>query len=163
MGPQAGAWGPACKIVASVKQRAFGRTDDEYRTDRPIRILHLSDLHFTSDAVAETKLQWLIDDIRKGKWLIGGKLGGELDYVVISGDMTHQGTDAGFRRASEFASMLVERFGLTAERFVLAPGNHDVQDLDEAYDWRMNVSEEEKKRCKKEGCLGRPMTDTTIV
>lgn len=69
------------KIVASVKQRAFGRTDDQYRTDRPIRVLHLSDLHFTSDAVPETRLQWLDDDIRKGKWLDGG----ELDYVVISG------------------------------------------------------------------------------
>jgi uncharacterized Zn-finger protein len=48
------------KIVASVKQRAFGRTDEQYRTDRPIRVLHLSDLHFTSDAVPETKLQYLI-------------------------------------------------------------------------------------------------------
>ncbi|VFM97192.1 MAG: WD domain-containing protein, G-beta repeat-containing protein [Candidatus Kentron sp. G] len=141
------------KLVASVKQRGFGRTDDEYRTDRPLRVLHLSDLHFTSEAVAETKLQWLIDDIRKGGWPSGGRFGGELDYVVISGDMTHQGTDAGFRRASEFVSLLVERFGLTAERFILAPGNHDVQELDEAYDWRMNISEEEKKRAVQEGRL----------
>jgi GTPase SAR1 family protein/predicted phosphodiesterase/uncharacterized Zn-finger protein len=137
------------KIVASVKQRAFGRTDDQYRTDRPIRVLHLSDLHFTSDAVAETRLQWLDDDIRKGKWLDGG----ELDYVVISGDMTHQGSTEGFRRASEFVSLLVERFHLTAERFVLVPGNHDVQDMDEAYDWRLKVSEHEKQRAVQEGKL----------
>ena len=129
------------KIVASVKLPAFGRADDEYRIDRPIRILHLSDLHFTSDTVAETKLQWLNDDIRKGTWLRNG----ELDYVVISGDMTHHGSGPGFRRASEFVSLLVERFGLSAERFIFVPGNHDVQDLDEAYDWRHNPSEEEKR------------------
>jgi len=130
------------KIVASVKQRAFGRTDDQYRTDRPIRVLHLSDLHFTSDAVPETKLQWLDDDIRKGKWLDGG----ELDYVVISGDMTHQGSAEGFRQASEFVSLLVERFQLTAERFVLVPGNHDVQDMDEAYQLRMKPVGDERQR-----------------
>lgn len=141
------------EIVASVQQRAFGRTDEEYRTDRPIRILHLSDLHFTSDTVPETKLQWLDDDIRKGKWLRSDSGRGELDYVVISGDMTDQGSGPGFRRASEFVSLLVDRFGLSAERFVLVPGNHDVQDLDAAYDWRLNVTEEEEKRAVKEGRL----------
>lgn len=137
------------KIVASVKEQAFGRADDQYRTDRPIRVLHLSDLHFTSDIVPKTKLQWLNDDIRKGNWLDGG----ELDYVVISGDMTHQGSAEGFRRASEFVSLLVERFQLSAERFVLVPGNHDVQDLDDVYDWRLKVSEQEKKRAIQEGKL----------
>lgn len=130
------------KIVASVKQRAFSRTDDQYRTDRPLRVLHLSDLHFTADAVPETRLQWLDDDIRKGKWLDGG----ELDYVIISGDMTHQGSAEGFRQASEFVSLLVERFQLTAERFVLVPGNHDVQDMDEAYQLRMKPVGDERQR-----------------
>jgi GTPase SAR1 family protein/predicted phosphodiesterase/uncharacterized Zn-finger protein len=137
------------QIVASVKQRAFGRADDEYRTDRPIRVLHLSDLHFTSEIVPATKLQWLDDDIRKGNWLTGD----ELDYVVISGDMTHQGSIQGFRRASEFVSLLIDRFGLSVERFIFVPGNHDVRDLDEAYDWRQTVSDADKVRAVKEGRL----------
>ena len=109
---------------------------------RPIRILHLSDLHFTADTVPETKLQWLDDDIRKGSWLEGG----EVDYVVISGDMTHQGSDLGFQRASRFVSLLVERFGLSAERFVLVPGNHDVQDSDESYQLRTRLAGDERQR-----------------
>src|SRR5262249_19667914 len=137
------------KIVASVKKRAFGRADERYLTDRPIRIVHLSDLHFTAGTVPETKLQWLDDDIRKGNWLAGP----ELDYVVISGDMTHQGSTDGFRRASEFVSLLVERFGISAERFIFVPGNHDVQELDEVYDWRLRVTDAEKKRAVQEGKL----------
>jgi len=45
----------------------------------------------------QTRLQWLDDDIHKGKWLDGR----ELDYVVISGDMTHQGSAARFRQMTD--------------------------------------------------------------
>jgi hypothetical protein len=137
------------KIVASVKQEAFSRSDEGYLTDRPIRILHLSDLHFTKETVPETKLQWLVDDIRKGSWVKGG----QLDYVVISGDMTHQGSPAGFQKASAFVSLLVEQFGLSIERFIFVPGNHDLQERDEVYDWRLSVEECDRARAVKEGKL----------
>ncbi|HEU4885608.1 MAG TPA: metallophosphoesterase, partial [Longimicrobium sp.] len=97
---------------------------------RPIRILHLSDLHFTASTAPGTKLQWLLDDLTKGRQPLAERL----DYLVVSGDMTDRGSTAGLENARAFVSQLIDRFGLSAERCILVPGNHDVQDLLEAYD-----------------------------
>ena len=98
----------------------------------PIRILHLSDMHFTHDVSPLSRLQWLIDDITKGDCL-----GYEtLEYLVISGDITNKGKAEGFEKACEFVRLLIERFGLSAQRCILVPGNHDIQYLTESYDWR---------------------------
>jgi WD40 repeat protein/GTPase SAR1 family protein len=97
---------------------------------RPIRILHLSDLHFTPGTAPGTKLQWLLDDLTKGRQPLAERL----DYLVVSGDMTDRGSTAGLENARAFVSKLIDQFGLSVERCILVPGNHDVQDLLEAYD-----------------------------
>jgi hypothetical protein len=101
----------------------------------PICLLHLSDLHFTADTPVPARLQWLLDDLRLGDgW--GRPPIKRLDYLVVSGDFTDKGGMAGFEKAYEFVSALASEFGLSAERCVFVPGNHDVTRVREAYEWR---------------------------
>ncbi|MFC1714169.1 metallophosphoesterase family protein [Candidatus Poribacteria bacterium] len=103
------------------------------KTDNPIRLLHLSDLHFTDDTSPKTKLQWLLQDIC-GDECLGCDA---VEYLVISGDMTDKGSEEGLDRAREFVSMLNKELGVSAQRCIFVPGNHDVQDMEESYDWYM--------------------------
>lgn len=102
---------------------------------RPIRVLHLSDLHFVDSTPVEARLQWLLDDLKRDEQL---KVD-QLDHLVISGDFTDRGAFEGFDRAYQFVSGLTQAFGLSAERCIFVPGNHDVHDLDDAYEWRRRV------------------------
>jgi hypothetical protein len=102
----------------------------------PVRLLHLSDLHFTEYTLVEAQLQALIDDIRLGDGLKFDKL----DYVVISGDFTNKGEIAGLEKAHRFLSGLTNEFGLAAEHCILVPGNHDVVDTLDAYTRRKNTA-----------------------
>ncbi len=95
----------------------------------PIRLLHLSDLHFTKDTPVSARLQWLLDDLKQDSGL-GLK---ELDYLVITGDFTDKACIERFEKAYEFVSGLTQAFNLSAERCILVPGNHDVAEPDDAY------------------------------
>jgi GTPase SAR1 family protein len=112
----------------------LSRPQDTGAATRPIRLLHLSDLHFTKDTPVTARLQWLLDDIKQDSGL-GFR---ELDYLVISGDFTHRGSADGFEKAYEFVSRLTKEFDLSAERCVFVPGNHDLCDRHDAYEWRDN-------------------------
>jgi hypothetical protein len=104
----------------------------------PICLLHLSDLHFTAETPVRARLQWLLDDLRLGDgW--GRPPIERLDYLVVSGDFTDKGGAAGFEKAYKFVSGLASEFGLSAERCVFVPGNHDVTQVQDAYDWRMKA------------------------
>jgi small GTP-binding protein len=99
--------------------------------DAPIRLLHLSDLHFTSRTSPEAKARWLLQDVRAG-----AELGfPTVEYLVISGDMTDRGGDVGFEQARRFVTIVNEELGISAERCLFVPGNHDVQDRETTYDW----------------------------
>jgi hypothetical protein len=110
------------------------KTAAHRQPSRAIRLLHLSDLHFDAKTPVPARLQWLLDDLRQEQGL-GFK---ELDYLVVSGDFTDKGCPEGFKKAHAFLSGLTQAFALSAERCILVPGNHDVADLREAYDWREN-------------------------
>ena len=47
--------------------------------------------------------------------------------------MTNKGKDAGFEKAREFVELVVDELGLSTQRCILVPGNHDVQDREDAY------------------------------
>ena len=102
----------------------------------PVRLLHLSDLHFTGDTKPKTHLVALLQDLNCGEFL-----GVEsIEYLVISGDMTDKGSDEGFDKAREFVELLIEELGLSFQRCIFVPGNHDVQDRRESYDWQDSVA-----------------------
>jgi GTPase SAR1 family protein len=99
---------------------------------RPIRLLHLSDLHFTADTPVFRRLQWLLDDVKRDKQ-VGGLGFADLDYLVVSGDFTDKANPQGFEKAYEFLSELSRTFRLTSERCILVPGNHDVAEPRDAF------------------------------
>lgn len=105
----------------------------------PIRALHLSDLHFRAGSSVDARLQALVDDLRDSQSF--GPRGIEhLDYLIISGDFTDRGNPEGHEQALTFVSELAKEFGLSAERCVFVPGNHDVRDLEEAYTWKPSAA-----------------------
>ena len=120
--------------VETVKSRVSGN-GHQRRADEPIRVLHLSDLHFTGNTSPQAHLVPLLQDIRNGEFLGFDTV----EYLVISGDMTDRGSDDGLDKAREFIEQLIEELGLSAQRCILVPGNHDVQDLGTSYGWVTNV------------------------
>jgi small GTP-binding protein len=82
------------KLTMSVVQ-VLGEAEAAKPATGPIRLLHLSDLHFTAATPVSARLQWLIDVIKQDSGL-GFK---ELDYLVISGDFTDKGSLDEFEKA----------------------------------------------------------------
>lgn len=117
----------------------------------PIRVLHLSDLHLTGRDSHVALLQPLLADLGDTERGLGAT---RLDYLVVSGDLADRCNPAGFDRAREFLFGLMERCGVSAERCVLAPGNHDLSRDVDVYRWesarRVDLSKWEG-RCVKQG------------
>ncbi len=107
------------------------------KTGDPIRILHLSDLHFTDKTNPDTKLKLLLQDVRQQDEEYPAIEA--VEYLVVSGDMTDKGHDVGFEKARQFVESLVNELGLSFERCIFVPGNHDVQDRADAYEEREGV------------------------
>lgn len=113
------------------------------RRDTPIRILHLSDLHVGAGDDPISLLQPLVDDLRDTQDGPGVE---RLDYLVISGDITNRATPKEFEKARELVSRLIDELGVTSERCIIVPGNHDL-------DWETEVYAYKKKRQVSEGDL----------
>jgi small GTP-binding protein len=136
------------KDAQKAKQAVSHKTSPQTTNlEQSILILHLSDLHFSGEVEPATKLQWLMDDIQGDQGLRRRRL----DYLVISGDMTDKGKAPGLENARQFVSALIESFGLSSERCILVPGNHDVQDRDDYYQWSMDVDGLDPKQWVRQG------------
>ncbi len=110
----------------------FRKSDEESCRERPIFILHLSDLHFGDGEDIEAKYQPLVADLRDKNGGLGLQ---KLDHLVISGDLTKRATPKQFELAYKFISKLISDFELTAERIIVVPGNHDLSWDEEVYKW----------------------------
>ncbi|WP_395844814.1 metallophosphoesterase [Archangium violaceum] len=99
----------------------------------PIRILHLSDLHVGAKDDPISLLQPLVADLQDRSEGLGVE---RLDYLVISGDITNRAAPQEFEKAREFVSGLIKEFGLTAERCIIVPGNHDLDWDTDVYTWK---------------------------
>ncbi len=89
------------------------------KKNEPLRILHLSDLHFSGQTKKDATMQPLAADLRD-------ELGmGQIDYLVASGDFADKCNSAGFDAARSFLQELGERFGVSPLKTILVPGNHD--------------------------------------
>lgn len=85
-----------------------------------VRILHLSDLHFTGAEAVNGLVQPLLNDLH------GPLKAGRIDYLVASGDFADKCSDTGYAKAGEFLKVLQEKLKVVPESTVLCPGNHDV-------------------------------------
>lgn len=118
--------------VIKETRRAMEQTVDDPAT--PIRILHLSDLHMREDTDVDAILQPLEADLQDKE---DGLALTRLDYLVVSGDLTNRATPAEFEVARKFTSKIVNYFGLSAERCVVVPGNHDLSWEEDVYQFKM--------------------------
>ena len=95
-------------------------------TDQPIRILHLSDIHF------KTSKAWDQDPVLRALARYIGeevKAGITPDLVVITGDLAFSGTAEEYALARTWLDeQLWPALGgdLPREHLLLVPGNHDV-------------------------------------
>lgn len=105
-----------------------------------VYVLHLSDLHFSKTPTndRDSKISVKIDS-NSGK--IGrfknymAKLSIKPDYVVVSGDVTVRGERAGFEEFNRVIKELIKKGKLpTVDKFIVAPGNHDVTASDSVED-----------------------------
>jgi small GTP-binding protein len=101
--------------------------------DMPIRILHLSDIHVGAGADPMSLVEPLVADLRDTREGLGIE---RLDYLVISGDITNRATPEEFEKARELVSKLNEELGVTAERCIIVPGNHDLHWDTEVYTYK---------------------------
>lgn len=120
------------EALVSVKI-AFSAPAREATLSEPIRILHLSDLHLTSDEDPINRLQPLVRDLVDPKEGLGIS---KLDYLVISGDLTNRATPEEFEQAYQFISAFIKYFNFTAERCIIVPGNHDLSWDVPVYEWK---------------------------
>jgi 3',5'-cyclic AMP phosphodiesterase CpdA len=86
---------------------------------RPLRILHLSDLHFSTMDEATIWYSQLAADLREQQV-------DSLDALVVSGDLVNRADALEYDAARMFLEKLMSGFALSARQIVLVPGNHDV-------------------------------------
>jgi GTPase SAR1 family protein/predicted MPP superfamily phosphohydrolase len=110
--------------VKMVMEESFRDSQAEEKSvvKEPLRILHLSDLHFGADTDADIHWQKLEADLSDPRDGFGLE---RLDYLVISGDITNRAAPEEFAKASEMLTKLIKRFKLSAQKCVIVPGNHD--------------------------------------
>ncbi|MBI1353637.1 MAG: hypothetical protein GC160_04770 [Acidobacteria bacterium] len=94
--------------------------------DEPIRILHLSDLHLTGEQGRNEMFQPLSADLCEMK-------AERIEYLVVSGDLADRCSPKGLQAAQELIIQVIEEFGISAERLVMIPGNHDYDQEVEVY------------------------------
>ncbi len=110
-----------------MKRASSGKRDADN-----IVILHISDLHMTSQSDPEALCQPLIADINKTTGLNLDRL----DYLVVSGDLSDRGSAEELDLANKLISGILSRFNISAERCIIVPGNHDVDWEIPVYKWK---------------------------
>jgi formylglycine-generating enzyme required for sulfatase activity/predicted phosphodiesterase len=90
----------------------------------PVRVLHLSDLHFSAKTAWDsgTVLGRLAADVARLRAEIG-----EIHLVVVTGDIANEGTAEEYAQATRWLTgPLATAVGVTPAQIRIVPGNHDV-------------------------------------
>lgn len=87
-----------------------------------VRFLHLSDLHFCNPLSVEHDLMMtnLLHDISR---LDHGR---DLDFAVVSGDVTWSGKKGEYRMAAQHLGRILSAAKVPIGNTIFVPGNHDV-------------------------------------
>jgi 3',5'-cyclic-AMP phosphodiesterase len=106
----------------------------EWTREPVTRIAHITDLHLVEHEYARRnasdryRLRYLntgrnIDPARRrAKAVAALRAAGQADHVVVTGDLTEDGSPAQFEAVAE----VLDEAGLDPERVTLVPGNHDL-------------------------------------
>jgi DNA repair exonuclease SbcCD nuclease subunit/CheY-like chemotaxis protein len=90
----------------------------------PLTALHLSDVHF-GKFHAFREVSALRDHVTAALGLIE-RSAARPNAVLVSGDLTSESSDSDFTSALEFMRFLQDKLRLPIDRFVVVPGNHDI-------------------------------------
>ncbi|WP_292640120.1 metallophosphoesterase [Mesorhizobium sp.] len=90
---------------------------------RAINVLHLTDLHLSSDDFAQdVVIKAFLTDLRSRK-----NAASRPDLIVFSGDIARSADDkAVYGKALGMLLDIADLFGLNEEKIIICPGNHDV-------------------------------------
>src|SRR5260370_13399645 len=91
--------------------------------DSLVGILHLSDLHFNLTDSPTALLGPLREDLSNFRDT-------KLAFVVVSGDFVDKGHADAFPVAIQFLREVKDVTQVPFERFIMCPGNHDIQEVD---------------------------------
>lgn len=114
-------------------------------TTKIIRILHLSDLHYSdkNKDIITRRLKSLFNSLESQK--------GKIDLVVFTGDVTQSGKANEFDQANNiFFEHIKSRLNISKSKIYIAPGNHDVdRDLiDHSKEELLSVSIKDTKQAE---------------
>lgn len=121
---------------------------EKQSSETPIRILHLSDIHINPGTDPLSRLQPLMSDLRDKDEGLGIE---QLDYLVVSGDLTDKAKPEEFEKAHELLSGLIQQFQLSSERCIIVPGNHDLSWETEVYEWKQSRKVDAREAEKNKG------------
>ena len=108
--------GTALRTLAEVRSSS----KEMKAPSRPIRILHLTDLHCLPDEDAVTLAQPLLTDLNEKQDI------SRVDFLVVSGYFSDKCNPEGFKSAKAFLRHLLDAHLIESpERLILVPGNHD--------------------------------------
>lgn len=110
-------------------------------------VLHLSDLHFSTEREAVEWSAQLREDLHHELRRT------ELTAVVLSGDLTNTATPEEFAVAETFLAELRSDFGLSPHQFVIVPGNHDLSWERSKASYQVKRAEELRPRPAPEDCF----------
>jgi len=86
-----------------------------------MNIIHISDIHF-----GNVDLIYLKSELKRAIADFIKDLGIENLVLVISGDVTYQGSRKGFEEANVFFNEIISENNLDRNRIFACPGNHDI-------------------------------------
>lgn len=114
-------------VVAKPKWRRLIESIKENLMKRSPVVMHLSDLHFGSGHGhgQPRTFQSLWESLEPE--FAGFLAGIQPNVVVVSGDLTSQGSRDEFGQAREFLRLLASTLGIPRGNVLVVPGNHDVQ------------------------------------
>jgi len=105
----------------------LARINLQFRLNKKLNILHLSDLHFGkfnrhTGQIPYYKRIW--EEIKKKLESNNIKVS-DIDLVIITGDLSSTGNKIEFEHAHNFLNVLYE--DLDKKKFIIIPGNHDLE------------------------------------
>lgn len=86
----------------------------------PKMILNLSDIHISSKEDLSRYLLQLKTDLKLTKKIK------EINYIILSGDITNKASEEEFKLAKEFINEISKSLNTKNENIIIVPGNHDL-------------------------------------
>ena len=86
----------------------------------PKLILNLSDIHISSEEDVSRYLLQLKTDLKSTKKIK------EMDYIILSGDITNKASKEEFKLAKNFITEISKSLNIKNENIIIVPGNHDL-------------------------------------